>query len=298
MEVEFPPLLTRFKPCSGIPVIRLESKTGTPSLSETRSFFSMPSEPNVVVIIPARWASVRFPGKPLAEIREKPMILWVVEKARQAERTSEVIVATDDQRIFEAVNSFGGKVVMTSAEHVSGSDRIAEVASGLNCDIVVNVQGDEPLMPPENIDRVVQALVDHPDVPVSTLMVPITSREEIADPNVVKVVVDKKGRALYFSRSAIPFRRDAPSSEAQMTGGDFPGQGGVFKHLGLYAYRRSFLLEFTCMSPTPLELAEKLEQLRILENGYSLQVVQAEQDSIGVDRKEDLVKIEQFLTSK
>lgn len=225
MEVEFPPLLTRFKPCSGIPMIRLESKTGTPSLSETRSFFSMPSEPNVVVIIPARWASVRFPGKPLAEIREKPMILWVVEKARQAERTSEVIVATDDQRIFEAVNSFGGKVVMTSAEHVSGSDRIAEVASGLNCDIVVNVQGDEPLMPPENIDRVVQALVDHPDVPVSTLMVPITSREEIADPNVVKVVVDKKGRALYFSRSAIPFRRDAPSSEAQMTGGGFPRPG-------------------------------------------------------------------------
>jgi len=125
-------------------------------------------------------------------------------------------------------------------------------------------------------------------------MVPITSREEIADPNVVKVVVDKKGRALYFSRSAIPYRRDPPSSEKPVTG----GPGGVFKHLGLYAYRRSFLLEFTRMSPTPLELTEKLEQLRILENGYSLQVVQSEHDSIGVDSEEDLVKIERFLTSK
>jgi len=241
---------------------------------------------------------VRFPGKPLAEIREKPMILWVVEKARQAKRTCEVIVATDDQRIFKAVNSFGGKAVMTSAEHVSGSDRIAEVAFGLNCDIVVNVQGDEPLMPPENIDRVVQALVDHPDVPVSTLMVPIPSREEMADPNVVKVVVDKKGRALYFSRSPIPYCRDAPFSEKQKAGEDFSGPDGLFKHLGLYAYRRPFLLEFTRMKPTPLERAEKLEQLRILENGYPLQVVRSEQDSIGVDCKEDLDKIEQFLASK
>lgn len=258
----------------------------------------MTAKPNVVVVIPARWGSVRFPGKPLAEICEKPMIVWVIEQARQAKQASDVIVATDDQRIFDAVQSVGGKVVMTSPEHVSGSDRIAEVASDLNCDIVVNVQGDEPLMPPVNIDQVVQALVDHPDVSVSTLMVPITSREELADPNVVKVVVDKKGRALYFSRSPIPHDRDAQSSNAQSTAGDLPGHAGVFKHLGLYAYRRSFLLEFTRMSPTPLELKEKLEQLRILENGFSIQVVQSEHDSIGVDSKEDLVKIEKILTSQ
>ena len=241
---------------------------------------------------------MRFPGKPLAEIRKKPMIFWVIEQARQATKTSDVIVATDDQRIFDAVNSVGAKAVMTSAEHVSGSDRIAEVASGLNCDIVVNVQGDEPLMPPENIDRAVQALVDHPDVPVSTLMVPITVREEIADPNVVKVVVDNKGRALYFSRSPVPFSRDAPYSGEQMSGGNFSSPGGVFKHLGLYAYRRSFLLEFTRMSPTSLELTEKLEQLRILENGHAIQVVQSEQDSIGVDCQADLDKVEHFLASK
>jgi len=258
----------------------------------------MTAKPNVVVVIPARWGSVRFPGKPLAEICEKPMIVWVIEQARQAKQASDVIVATDDQRIFDAVEGVGGKVVMTSPEHVSGSDRIAEVASDLNCDIVVNVQGDEPLMPPVNIDQVVQALVDHPDVPVSTLMVPITSREELADPNVVKVVVDKRGRALYFSRSPIPHDRDAQSFNAQPTAGGFPGHAGVFKHLGLYAYRRSFLLEFTRMSPTPLELKEKLEQLRILENGFSIQVVQSEHDSIGVDSKEDLVKIEKILTSQ
>ena len=258
----------------------------------------MTSKPNVVVVIPARWGSVRFPGKPLYEICEKPMIFWVIEKARQAKSASDVIVATDDQRIFDLVQSFGGKVVMTSPEHVSGSDRIAEVASGLNCDIVVNVQGDEPLMPPVNVDRVVQALVDHPDIPVATIMVPITSREELSDPNVVKVVVDKKGRALYFSRSPIPHDRDAKSAKEQMTGEDYSGHAGVFKHLGLYAYRRSFLLEFTRMSPTPLELREKLEQLRILENGYSLQVVQSEHDSIGVDSKEDLIKIEKILNSK
>jgi 3-deoxy-manno-octulosonate cytidylyltransferase (CMP-KDO synthetase) len=257
----------------------------------------MPTESKVVAIIPARWASTRFPGKPLAQIKNKPMIQWVVEQAQKASRISDVIVATDDDRILSAVTGFGGKAVMTSQDHVSGSDRIAEVASGLNCDIVVNIQGDEPLIPPENIDQVVACLDKNPALNVATLMMAAHTSDEITDPNVVKVVADQKGRALYFSRSAIPFHRDEwrdglPISISKVQEEGVPR---VYKHIGLYAYTRPFLLEFTRMSPTPLEQLEKLEQLRILEHGYPIQVEITEKISIGVDQVEDLEKIERYL---
>jgi len=160
----------------------------------------MPTDSKAVAIIPARWGSTRFPGKPLAQIKKKPMIQWVVEQAQKASRVSEVIVATDDERILNAVIGFGGKAVMTSQDHATGSDRIAEVASGLKCDIVVNIQGDEPLIPPENIDQVIGCLDNNPDLNVATLMMAVRKADEIIDPNVVKVVADQKGRALYFSR--------------------------------------------------------------------------------------------------
>ena len=257
----------------------------------------MPTESKVVAIIPARWASTRFPGKPLAQIKNKPMIQWVVEQAQKASRISDVIVATDDDRILSVVTGFGGKAVMTSQDHVSGSDRIAEVASGLNCDIVVNIQGDEPLIPPENIDQVIACLDKNPALNVATLMMATHISDEITDPNVVKVVADQKGRALYFSRSAIPFHRDEwkdglPESISKFKEEEAPR---VFKHIGLYAYTRPFLLEFTRMSPTPLEQSEKLEQLRILEHGYPIQVEITENISMGVDQVEDLEKIERFL---
>jgi len=257
----------------------------------------MPTESKVVAIIPARWASTRFPGKPLAQIQNKPMIQWVVEQAQKATRISDVVVATDDDRILDAVTGFGGKAVMTSQDHVSGSDRIAEVASGLNCDIVVNIQGDEPLIPPENIDQVVACLDNNPALNVATLMMAARTTDEIIDPNVVKVVADQKGKALYFSRSAIPFHRDewGDGLSDGISKAKEQGMEQIFKHIGLYAYTRSFLLEFTRMTPTPLEQSEKLEQLRILENGYPIQVEVTEKVSIGVDQVEDLEKIERFL---
>ena len=257
----------------------------------------MPTEPRAVAIIPARWASTRFPGKPLAQIKKKPMIQWVVEQAQKASRISEVIVATDDDRILDAVNGFGGKAVMTSQNHTTGSDRIAEVASGLKCDIVVNIQGDEPLIPPENIDQVIGCLDRDPALNVATLMMAVHESDEIINPNVVKVVADQNGNALYFSRSAIPFHRDEwkDGLPENISKSRQEGMSQVFKHIGLYAYTRSFLLEFTRMNPTPIEQLEKLEQLRILEHGYPIQVGLTEKVSMGVDQIEDLDKIERFL---
>lgn len=257
----------------------------------------MPIEPRAVAIIPARWASTRFPGKPLAQIQNKPMIQWVVEQAQKASRISEVIVATDDIRIVEAVHGFGGKAVMTSPDHATGSDRIAEVASGLKCDIVVNVQGDEPLIPPQNIDQVVDTLEKDPSLNVANLMMAINDPDEIADPHVVKVVADQKGRALYFSRSPIPFHRDEweSGSPEDLSKSKDKGMTQVYKHIGLYAYTRSFVLELSRMAPTPLEQLEKLEQLRILEHGIPIQIGITEQPSMGVDHSEDLERVERFL---
>ncbi len=259
----------------------------------------MPTEPKVIAIIPARWASSRFPGKPLAEIRGKPMIQWVVEQAGKARSVSQVIVATDDERIVKTVNHFGGTAVMTSENHISGTDRIAEVAEKLDCDIVVNVQGDEPLIPPENIDLMLSPMLSEEAVLVSTLMMRIKIAEEMFDPNITKVVVDRQGNALYFSRAPIPYNRDEwPQGGLKKEGGDFPQDTSImgYKHMGLYAYRKSFLMEFSRLNPSKLETLEKLEQLRILENGISIRVVETDKNSIGVDRKEDLAAVEKMLS--
>lgn len=220
------------------------------------------------------------------------MIQWVVERARQAPSISEVIVATDDERIARAVREFGGKVVMTSPNHPSGSDRIAEVVAEPSCDVVVNVQGDEPLIPPENIEQAVQLLCGQQGSPVTTLKIAIDDYDEVFDTNVVKVVTDTEGRALYFSRSPIPCPRDAWQGRTQeeIRREPFP-QRVFFRHVGLYAYRREFLLEYTRMPPTPLEQQEKLEQLRILENGFSILVGETDRVSLGVDHEEDLRKV-------
>lgn len=242
-----------------------------------------------VGIIPARWGSTRFPGKPLAPILGRPMIQWVVEAALKAVRLSQVIVATDDSRILDAVKGFGGCAELTSDQHRTGSDRIAEVAARGQWDLVVNIQGDEPLIDPADIDRAVKGLADNPDIPVSTLMAPVKTEDERDDVNVVKVVTDACGRALYFSRSPIPHNRDG--------GGEAPLEG-VFRHLGLYAYRSSFLREFTRMPSTPLEELEKLEQLRILESGFPILVLNTENRSPGVDRPEDIEKLETLLAKQ
>ncbi len=257
----------------------------------------MPTDPKVIAVIPARWASTRFPGKPLAIIRGKPMIQWVVEQAGKARSVSAVIVATDDDRIAEAVRGFGGSAVMTSLDHLSGTDRVAEVVESRDCEIVVNVQGDEPLIPPENIDLIVAPLANDETVQVSTLMKKIDSVEALVDPNICKVVVDHRGNALYFSRAPVPFDRDGWTRDLKDGEGVWPRDMKVkaYKHIGLYAYRKSFLSGFPHLMPSKLESIEKLEQLRILENGFSIRVVETEMDSIGVDRVEDLTAVEKFL---
>lgn len=236
----------------------------------------------VVGIIPARLAAVRLPNKPLLDIAGKPMIWWVWHHAKQAKTLSEVMVATPDEQIAEVVRGFGGIAVLTSPRHRSGTERLAEVAQELSADIVVNIQGDEPSMPPENIDAVTRPLIDDPSLVMSSLMCPATE-EEKDKPTVVKVVVDQEHNALYFSRSRIPYPRN-PSAPAV-----------VYKHLGIYAYRRDFLLRYAAMEPTSLEQMEMLEQLRVLENGYRIRMVRVEQTSIGVDTEEDLERVRAIL---
>jgi len=257
----------------------------------------MSAKSKVIAVIPARWASSRFPGKPLAIIHGKPMIQWVVEQTGKARTVSEVIVATDDDRIALAVQDFGGSAVMTSSDHLSGTDRVAEVAESRNCEIVVNVQGDEPLIPPENIDRVVASLLGDETIEVSTLMMRIDSVEDLANPDICKVVVDHRGNALYFSRAPVPFDRDGWTKDFKDGESIWPKDMDVkaYKHIGLYAYRKSFLMEFPRLRVSQLETIEKLEQLRILENGISIRVVETCKGSIGVDRKEDLAAVEKEL---
>ena len=253
---------------------------------------------SVLAVIPARYASTRFPGKAVAPIGGKPMVQHVYERARQARYVEEVWVATDDERIRNAVEGFGGKAVMTSADHPSGTDRIAEAVAGAEFEWVVNVQGDEPLVDPKDIDAAVLALLGNPDVPMSTLAKRIQSQEEFFDPNVVKVVVDARDFALYFSRSPIPYNRRAWE---KLTGGEILQGGRVdlpepsFKHIGLYVYRLEVITALASTPPTPLERAEGLEQLRALESGYKIQVVETERDCIGVDVPEDIRRVEEFL---
>jgi 3-deoxy-manno-octulosonate cytidylyltransferase (CMP-KDO synthetase) len=242
---------------------------------------------NVIGIIPARYGSTRFPGKPLALIAGKPLIRHVVERCQRASSLSEVIVATDDTRIWEVVQDFC-RAEMTRPEHPSGSDRIAEVVTRCACDAVVNIQGDEPLIDPSVIDEVTGALA-HTDM--STAATPVTSSEEYNSPNVVKVVVSATGRALYFSRRTIPYLREAAGASVSEQLAAFP----FLKHLGIYGYRRETLLRLVKFPVSPLERAEKLEQLRALENGIPIAVVQVDYDSVGVDVPADVQRVERLL---
>jgi 3-deoxy-manno-octulosonate cytidylyltransferase (CMP-KDO synthetase) len=235
-------------------------------------------------VIPARYASSRLPGKPLAEIAGKTMIEHVYHRALAAKSLAAVYIATDDQRIFDAVVAFGGQVVMTREDHRSGTDRIAESVQGLDVDIVVNVQGDEPLLDPSEIDAVVAPFDERPDLAMATLAVPVADPRDIADPSVVKVVTDLRGDALYFSRHPIPYYRSGETGER-------------LKHIGLYAYRKDFLLTYASLPPSPLEQLEQLEQLRVLENGYRIHVVLTHQDAVSVDTPEDLERVRALMAA-
>ena len=243
----------------------------------------------IIAVIPARYGSTRFPGKALADIKGKPMIQWVYERTTRSTLVNRVIVATDDKRILSAVKSFGGEAMMTSAHHATGTDRIAEVAKSLDCDIVVNVQGDEPLIRPEMIDEALLPLVQDASIPMGTLCRKIEDRQEAFDPNVVKVVFDKNNFALYFSRAPIPWDRDAWAGKSSWN--ELSLEGPLYKHIGLYVYRRDFLLDYAAMPRTALEDAEKLEQLRALENGHKIKTVITQYESFGVDIPDDLGKI-------
>jgi 3-deoxy-manno-octulosonate cytidylyltransferase (CMP-KDO synthetase) len=243
----------------------------------------------ILGIIPARFASTRFPGKPLHPIAGKPLVLHVVDRCRQAQSLAEVVVATDDERIAAAVRPFC-RVEMTRADHPSGSDRIAEVAARCACDAVVNIQGDEPLIDPAVVDAVAGALER---VEMSTAATPIRAVEQYDNPNVVKVVVNAAGRALYFSRRTIPYLREAASGSANEQLAAFP----FLKHLGIYGFRRETLLRLVQFPVSPLEHAEKLEQLRAVEHGIPIAVVTVNYDSLGVDVPEDAARVEQILAS-
>lgn len=240
---------------------------------------------SVVVVIPARYESTRLPGKALADLQGKPMIQRVYERAARAHGIERVVVATDDARIRGAVEAFGGEVVMTSSAHRTGTDRIAEAAGQLDADLVVNVQGDLPLLEPDVVSKAVAPLLGDDRLSMSTLKTPIRTVEELENPNVVKVVTDREGRALYFTRSPVPYWRDGTPG----------GEVLAYRHIGLYVYRRDFLLTFSKLAPTPLERAESLEQLRALEWGFRIGVVEVEEASVEVDTPQDLEKARALL---
>ncbi len=239
--------------------------------------------PRILGVIPARYASSRFPGKALAPLAGRPLIQHVYERAVQARYLSALVIATDDPRIAEAARAFAARVCMTRADHPSGTDRVAEAASADPAELVVNIQGDEPLIDPAAIDAAVLGLLEAPEIPMGTLKKRIEDPAELTNPNVVKVVTDGFGNALYFSRSRIPYVR-VGAEEAP-----------CYKHVGLYVYRRDFLLKYPELPVGPLERAERLEQLRALENGYKIRVVETEYESRGVDTPEDLRLVEGLL---
>jgi len=242
----------------------------------------------VIALIPARYGSSRFPGKPLAPILGKPLIQWVYEQALQVPDLDGVWVATDDERIRDCVAGFGGQALMTRDDHPSGSDRLAEAASLLNLapeDIVINIQGDQPVFPPELISRLIAVLRRDPDAVMVTPVRRLSDPAAAANPNIVKAVFDRAGRALYFSRSPLPFWRDA-------------GQPYFYRHIGIYAYRVRFLQEFVHLPPGRWEAAEKLEQLRALEHGFPIHVVETDGDTREVDTPADARQVEEFLRAR
>jgi 3-deoxy-manno-octulosonate cytidylyltransferase (CMP-KDO synthetase) len=244
----------------------------------------------VVAIIPARYDSTRFPGKPLALLGGKPMIQHVYENASRTPGLDRVIVATDDRRIFAAAKNFGAEAMMTSAKHLSGTDRLAEVARKIRAEWMINVQGDLPFIRPQTILRTLSPLKRNRSIPMGTARTPIVERDEWLNPNVVKVVTDRQGFALYFSRAPIPYARDDG-----IPAGNGTGKVLGHRHVGIYVYRRDFLLKFAAMRPTALEQSEKLEQLRALSNGCRIRVADVEEPSVEVDTPDDLQKAEAYL---
>ncbi|TDO94793.1 3-deoxy-manno-octulosonate cytidylyltransferase (CMP-KDO synthetase) [Halanaerobium saccharolyticum] len=238
------------------------------------------SKLKTAAVIPARYASSRFPGKALAEIMGQPMIVRVLKAAEKCKLIDEVYVATDDVRIKSRVEEAGGSAIMTSAQHQSGTDRIAEAAAEIEADLIVNIQGDEPLIKAESIARALKPFAKEAELKMSTLKRKITA-EEAKNPDLVKVITDQNDYALYFSRSPVPYYRSA-EPEAQ----------NYYQHIGLYVYRKDFLLQYAGMEQTPLEKAESLEQLRALENGFQIKVLETESKLIGVDRREDIELVE------
>jgi len=238
----------------------------------------------ILGVIPARFASTRFPGKSLVKIAGKTMLQHVYERASLSRYLTQVTVATDDERIYDEAKRIGAPVRMTRSDHPSGTDRAAEVASADGAQLIVNIQGDEPLIDPGAIDAAVLTLLDHPDVPMGTLKKKITDRADINNPNVVKVVTALDGSAIYFSRHPIPYTRDDSTTDPAVS-------TTRYKHIGLYVYRRDFLLGYSSLSRGPLEEAERLEQLRALENGFPIRVVETDYESMGVDTPEDFERV-------
>jgi len=241
----------------------------------------------VIGIIPARFQSTRFEGKVIADINGKPMVQHVWERAKQAKLLDDLIIACDDERIYKVVKEFGGNAIFTAKGHASGTDRITEIANPLDVKIVVNIQADEPMLHPTMIDGVVESLKMDKALVAATVIKKIEQPEEINDPNVVKVVIDKNNFALYFSRLPIPFIRDGQNQEAV-----------YYKHLGLYGYTKDFLFTYKNLSQSRLEKLEKLEQLRILENGYRIKVVETKFETYGVDTPQDLLRVRKYLSQE
>lgn len=236
----------------------------------------------IIGIIPARWGSKRFPGKLLQKIERKSIICWVYERAKKAKMLDDCIVATDDQRIVKEIENINGKIILTNKNYRSGTDRISDVAKNFRADIIINIQGDEPLIKPQMINEVAQILIADKKVVMGTLIQKISNKDDFYNPNVVKVVIDKNNFAIYFSRAPIPFSRDNKTNY-------------IFKHIGIYAYRKNFLIKFSQLPESHLEKIEKLEQLRALENGYKIKVKETKYTSIGIDTKEDLIKVKKIM---
>ena len=244
------------------------------------------SAPHILIVIPARYHSTRLPGKVLSDIGGQTMIERVYRRASLA-RASEVIIATDDERVRDVVEGFGGRAIMTSERHPTGTDRLAEAVRFIDADIIVNVQADEPLIEPSMIDEAARALTSGPGAAIGTLRRAIEDEGDLANPNVVKVVVDLNGRALYFSRAPVPWMSHAATPQ----GTDGRRHGAAWRHVGIYAYRRDALLTLAGLPPTPLEQTESLEQLRALEHGFGIHTLETSYDTIGVDTAEDLERV-------
>lgn len=247
-----------------------------------------PNQAAVMAVIPARYASTRLPGKPLSSILGRSMIERVFERVRRAGKVSEVIVATDDERIRAAVEAFGGEAIITRADHLNGTERVAEVAIHREAAIYINIQGDEPLIDPQAIDAVAEAMLEDESVQIATPCSLIRQKSDIMEPNVVKVARDFDGNGLYFSRAPIPWVRDSSGSVAARH----------WKHIGLYGYRRDALLEYPMLPPGELERLEQLEQLRWLENGYRIRTVETEYDAVSVDVPADIPRVEDLIRSR